>query len=197
MNVLYSLLHFLISHLLLNPGCLCMLSHFSRVPTLCDPIDCSLPDSCVQGIFQARILAWVVMPFSWGSFPPKNWTHFSLCLLRWQAGSLPLVPPGKPGQHLLISQEKRLRSLPFLFLPLTLGLEVYPTRGFDCALNLTLYCRNYHPILQCFSCLLVFVKGRTYVLIIFVSPTSSIVPGDNYRDLIIPIMSMQLFGSDF
>ena len=166
-------------------------------PTLCDPMDCSPPDSYVKGIFQARILEWVVMSFSRGSFPPKDRTYVSLCLLHWQAGSLPRVPPGKPGQHLLISQEKRLRSLPFLFLPLTLGLEVYPTRGSDCALNPTLYCRNYHPILQCFSCLLVFVKGRTYVLIIFVSPTSSIVPGDNYRDLIIPIISMQLFGSDF
>ena len=27
-------------------------------PTLCDPIDCSLPDSFVHGIFQARILEW-------------------------------------------------------------------------------------------------------------------------------------------
>ena len=25
-------------------------------PTLCDPMDCSLPDSSVHGIFQARIL---------------------------------------------------------------------------------------------------------------------------------------------
>ena len=166
-------------------------------PTLCDPVDCSPPDSYVKGIFQARILEWVVRSFSRGSFPRKDRTHVSLCLLHWQAGSLPRVSPGKPGQHLLISQEKRLRSLPFLFLPLTLGFEVYPTRGSDCALDPTLYCRNYHPILQCFSCLLVFVKGRTYVLIIFVSPTSSIVPGDNYRDLIIPIISMQLFGSDF
>ena len=33
MNVLYYLLHFLISHLRLNPGCVCMLSHFSCVPT--------------------------------------------------------------------------------------------------------------------------------------------------------------------
>ena len=25
-------------------------------PTLCDPVDCSLPSFCVHGIFQARIL---------------------------------------------------------------------------------------------------------------------------------------------
>ena len=32
--------------------------------TLCDPVDCSLPGSSVHGILQARILEWVVMPFS-------------------------------------------------------------------------------------------------------------------------------------
>ena len=27
-------------------------------PTLCDPMDCSLPDSSIHGIFQARALEW-------------------------------------------------------------------------------------------------------------------------------------------
>ena len=36
-------------------------------PTLCDPMDCSLPDSSVHGILQARILEWVAIPFSRGS----------------------------------------------------------------------------------------------------------------------------------
>ena len=31
---------------------------------LCDPMDCSLPDSSVPGILQARILEWVATPFS-------------------------------------------------------------------------------------------------------------------------------------
>ena len=31
-------------------------------PTLCDPMDCSLPRSSVHGIFQARILEWVAIP---------------------------------------------------------------------------------------------------------------------------------------
>ena len=31
--------------------------------TLCDPMDCSLPDSSVHGILQARILQWVAIPF--------------------------------------------------------------------------------------------------------------------------------------
>ena len=32
--------------------------------TFCDHMCCSPPDSSVQGIFQARILEWVAMPFS-------------------------------------------------------------------------------------------------------------------------------------
>ena len=31
--------------------------------TLCDPMDCSLPGSSVHGIFQARILEWVVVSY--------------------------------------------------------------------------------------------------------------------------------------
>ena len=36
-------------------------------PTLCDTMDCVLPDSSVHGILQARILGWVAMPSSRGS----------------------------------------------------------------------------------------------------------------------------------
>ena len=37
-------------------------------PTLCDPMDCSPRGSSVHGILQARILEWVAIPFSRGSF---------------------------------------------------------------------------------------------------------------------------------
>ena len=33
-------------------------------PTLCDPMDCSLPCSSVHGIFQARVLEWGATAFS-------------------------------------------------------------------------------------------------------------------------------------
>ena len=36
--------------------------------TLCDPMDCSLPDSSVHGISQAWILEWVAISFS-GDLP--------------------------------------------------------------------------------------------------------------------------------
>ena len=38
--------------------------------TLCDPTDCSLPDSSVHGILQARILEWVAITSSRGSSQP-------------------------------------------------------------------------------------------------------------------------------
>ena len=46
-------------------------------PALCSLMDCSLPDSSVHGIFQARILEWVAVSFSRGSLPPKDWTQVS------------------------------------------------------------------------------------------------------------------------
>ena len=33
-------------------------------PTLCDPMDCSLPGSSAHGIFQARVLEWGAIAFS-------------------------------------------------------------------------------------------------------------------------------------
>ena len=45
--------------------------------TLCDPMDCSLPDSSVHGILQATILEWVAMPSSRGSSQPRDGTHVS------------------------------------------------------------------------------------------------------------------------
>ena len=33
-------------------------------PTLCDPVDCSLPGSSIHGIFQSRVLEWGAIAFS-------------------------------------------------------------------------------------------------------------------------------------
>ena len=63
--------------------------------TLCNPMDCSLPVSSAHGILQARIVEWVAMPSSRGSFPPRDRTRVSY-LLHWQVGSLSLAPPGSP-----------------------------------------------------------------------------------------------------
>ena len=54
-----------------------VLRHFSHVPPLCDPMDCSLPGSCVHGILQATIQGWVAILFSSGSSQPRDQTHVS------------------------------------------------------------------------------------------------------------------------
>ena len=46
-------------------------------PTLCDPMDCSLPGSPVHGILQARVLEWVAISFSRGSSQPRDRTQVS------------------------------------------------------------------------------------------------------------------------
>ena len=59
-------------------------------PTLCDPMDCSLPGFSVHGIFQARVLEWVAISFSRGSSWPRDRTqifciagrHFTLWATR-------------------------------------------------------------------------------------------------------------------
>ena len=56
-------------------------------PTLCNPMDYT-----VRGILQARILEWVVFPFSRGSSQPR----IKLRSLALQADSFPAEPRGKP-----------------------------------------------------------------------------------------------------
>ena len=51
-------------------------------PTLCDLTDCSPPGSSVHWISKARILEWVAVSCSRGSFPPRDRTHVS-CISRW------------------------------------------------------------------------------------------------------------------
>ena len=46
-------------------------------PTLCNPMDCSLPGFSIHGIFQARILEWVAISFSRGSSQPRDQTPVS------------------------------------------------------------------------------------------------------------------------
>ena len=46
-------------------------------PTLCDPMDCSLPGSSAHGIFQAIVLEWIAISFSRGSSRPRDQTQVS------------------------------------------------------------------------------------------------------------------------
>ena len=51
--------------------------------TLRDPMDCSPPGSSVHGILQARILEWAAMPFSRGSYQPRDRTQVSHIVGRY------------------------------------------------------------------------------------------------------------------
>ena len=74
----------------------CMLSCFSCVQ-LYMTLWCSPPGgSSVLGILRGRILGWVAISSSRGSSRPRDQTRASYVYLHWQAGSLPLAPPGKP-----------------------------------------------------------------------------------------------------
>ena len=59
-------------------------------PTLCDPMDGSLPGSSVHEILQARILDWIASPF----LPNQGLESRSSTL---QVDSLLSEPPGKPN----------------------------------------------------------------------------------------------------
>ena len=48
----------------LYPAAAAAAKSLQSCPTLCDPIDCSLPGSPVPGILQARTLEWVAISFS-------------------------------------------------------------------------------------------------------------------------------------
>ena len=65
-------------------------------PTLCNPMDCSPtpPDSSVHEISQARILEWVDISFSKGSFPTQGSNLYLLSFLHWQEDFSPLSHPG-------------------------------------------------------------------------------------------------------
>ena len=62
-------------------------------PTLCYPMDCSLLGSSLHGIFQTRILEKVAISSSRVTSRPRDQPEFLLCLLLWQADSLPLHHP--------------------------------------------------------------------------------------------------------
>ena len=71
----------------LNPGLtsqvICLLSEVAQsCPTLCDPMDCSLPGSSVHGILQAVVLEWIAISFSRGPSQPRARTQVSRIVYR-------------------------------------------------------------------------------------------------------------------
>ena len=67
-------------------------------PTLCNPMNCSLPGSSVHGIFQAGILEWVAISFSRGSSQPRDQTWVSHIASRF-------FTTGPPREKLTLEKE--------------------------------------------------------------------------------------------
>ena len=65
---IYSWIRKIITPWQLSTVCVLSLSHV----WLCDPMDCSLPGSSVQGILQTRILECIAIPFSRGFSQPRS-----------------------------------------------------------------------------------------------------------------------------
>ena len=67
----------------------------SCVRHFCDPMDCIPPGSTVRAILQARILAWVAISSSRGSYLPKDRICIT-CVSCIGRQILATEPPGKP-----------------------------------------------------------------------------------------------------
>ena len=70
--------------------------HAQSCPALCDPTDCSLqaPLSMYSPGKNTRVGCHVLLQ---GIFPNQGSNLHLLCLLHWQADSLPAEPPQKPS----------------------------------------------------------------------------------------------------
>ena len=67
--------------------------------TQCDPMDCSPLDSSVHGNSPGKNPGVACHVHLQGIFLTQGSNLHLLCLLHWQAGSLPPAPPGKPHQR--------------------------------------------------------------------------------------------------
>ena len=75
--------------------------------TLCDPMDCSPPGSSVHGILQARILEWVAIPHSRGSFQSRDRTH----VFYIASGFFTAEPPGKPRKSTILQYKIKVKKV--------------------------------------------------------------------------------------
>ena len=107
-------------------------------PTLCDPMDCSLPGFSVHGILQARTLEWVAISFSnawkW-KVKVKSLSRVWLLATPWTAAyqappfmgfsgqqhwsGVPLLSPSK----LVIKQQRLLRTTTHLAQKLLMNIQ--------------------------------------------------------------------------
>ena len=84
---------------ILDPPLICKMCARSlqSCPTLCDPMDCSLPGSSVHRDSPGKNTGVGCYALLQKIFPTQGSNPCLLCLLHWKVDTLPLTPPGKPN----------------------------------------------------------------------------------------------------
>ena len=97
-------------------------------PTLCDPMDCSLPGFSVHGIFQARVLEWVAISFSRGSSRPRDRTWVSCIAGRHFTHRQHI----KKQRHYFSNKSPSSQSYGFSIHPVMYGCESWTIKRAEC-----------------------------------------------------------------
>ena len=84
-------------------------------PTLCDPMDHSVPSCSVYGDPPGMNSGMGCHALLKGILPSQESNPSLLHLLHWQASSLPLVPYGKPLNRIRKSKDKKLKRVQYRF----------------------------------------------------------------------------------
>ena len=109
-------------------------------PSLFNPMDCNLPGSSVNGIFNARVLEWVAISFSRGSSWPRDLTPVfrivGRCFTIWATREAQLH-----ALHAWCSLKKK-KSCKYKYFELIIGKD-NPTQKHNNALKwVIIYSRN-------------------------------------------------------
>ena len=115
-------------------------------PTLSDPMDCSLPGSSTHGIFQARVLEWDAIAFSWKKrlLYPKIFALYKG--VPKYIKQVLLMDINKEFDSDTYNNRALIHHFLFLFLPLYLSFSLVPFPHFSAVLFTTTlppYCQIY------------------------------------------------------
>ena len=128
-------------------------------PTLCDPMDCSLPGSSVYGILQARTLEWVAIPKSWPCSFQLLLSHVWLFATPWITECQASLSMFLLGLHKYVRLQSLFptstRPLGFVWVPL------------PCFPGLAIGCRQKAMVVLLFISFISLVSGMTVLNCLF------------------------------